>query len=85
MRSTFSAWKARAIKAEAELEVAEGTIEEITKAWCLDAAELARQAPLIEAVMGVGINQLKAGVGLHTVGMCRPILAAALAQREEKK
>jgi hypothetical protein len=57
-------WKARAIKAE---------------------AELARQAPLIEAVMGVGINQLKAGVGLHTVGMCRPILAAALALREEKK
>ena len=37
-------------KAEAELKVAGGTIEEIVKAWCLDKAELAKQAPLIEAV-----------------------------------
>jgi len=41
------------LKAEAELEVAEGTIEEITKAWCLDAAQLAKQAPLIQASRAV--------------------------------
>ena len=48
-------------------------------------AQLAKQAPLIQAVMGVGIDQLRAGVVLHTVGMCRPVLAAALALREGEK
>ena len=42
-------------KAEAELKVAEGTIEEITKAWCLDAAQLEKQRPLVEAIMKAGV------------------------------
>ena len=48
-------------------------------------AELERQAPLIDAVMGVSFADIKAGVELHTIGICRPILRAALALKMEKK
>jgi hypothetical protein len=68
--STLSeAWKARAIKAE---------------------AELAKQAPLIEAVMGAGIMTTKDGAGISFNFFTneddkRSILRAALALRKEKK
>jgi len=98
-------------KAEAELKVAGGTIEEIVKAWCLDKAELvlekmltadltrdvneahtqlAKQAPLIEAVMGAGIMTTKDGAGISFNFFTneddkRSILRAALAYREGEK
>ena len=70
---------------EAELAAAQMTNAKNGAVIIEQMVALEHQRPLVEAVMGVGINQLKAGVGLHTVGMCRPILAAALALREEKK
>jgi hypothetical protein len=47
-------------------------------------AELDAARPLIEAVMGIDAAIIKAGVELHTIGLCRPILRAALALRKKK-
>ena len=89
-------------KAEAELKVAGGTIEEIVKAWCLDKAELvlekmltadltrdvneahtqlAKQAPLIEAVMGANLFPAPTD-GRTCIDSHDKIIRAALALRE---
>ena len=94
-------------KAEAELKVAGGTIEEIVKAWCLDKAELvlekmltadltrdvneahtqlAKRAPLIEAVMADDSEpsfievQLRAHMNVEKL---ERLLRAALKLRDE--
>ena len=83
-------WKARAEKAEAELKVAEGTIEEITKAWCLDAAQLEKQRPLVEAIMKAGVlESIQAEIDYQEIDDApdevTDIFRAAHALREEKK
>jgi len=79
-------------KAEAELKVAGGTIEEIVKAWCLDKAELAKQAPLIQAVMRAWIaaDHPVANSVMRTLVFANAIheddiLRAALKYREGEK
>lgn len=38
--------------------------------------------PLVSAVEKIGAPIIKAGVELHTIGMCRPILRSALSLKE---
>ena len=83
-------WKARAEKAEVELLAAQMTNAKNGAVIVEMMAELAKQAPLIEAVMGAGIMTTKDGAGISFNFFTneddkRSILRAVLALREEKK